>query len=60
METEQQLQDVRDQLKDYVIEHEIRQLVRGMDPADDLIKVATELNAEFIVIGLRRRTPWAS
>ncbi|MBA2418915.1 MAG: universal stress protein [Nocardioidaceae bacterium] len=57
LETEQQLQDVRDQLKDYVIEHEIRQLVRGMDPADDLIKVATELNAEFIVIGLRRRTP---
>jgi len=57
LETEQQLQDVRDQLKDYGIEHEIRQLVRGMDPADDLIKVATELNAEFIVIGLRRRTP---
>jgi len=57
LETEQQLQDVRDQLKDYGIEQEIRQLVRGMDPADDLIKVATELNAEFIVIGLRRRTP---
>jgi nucleotide-binding universal stress UspA family protein len=36
---------------------EIRQLVRGLDPADDLVAVAEELDAEFIVIGLRRRTP---
>jgi len=39
------------------VEHEIRQLVRGMDPAEDLINVATDVAAEFIVIGLRRRTP---
>jgi nucleotide-binding universal stress UspA family protein len=32
LETEQQLQDVRDRLKDSGVEHEIRQLVRGMDP----------------------------
>ena len=57
LETEQQLQDVRTQLKDAGVEHEIRQLVRGMDPADDLIKVAADLNADFIVIGLRRRSP---
>ncbi len=57
LETEQQLQDVRDKLHDSGVEHEIRQLVRGMDPADDLIKVAEDLDAEFIVIGLRRRSP---
>lgn len=57
LETEQQLQDVRDELKQSGVEHEIRQLVRGMDPADDLIKVAADTNADFIVIGLRRRSP---
>ena len=34
-----------------------RQLVRGNEPADDLIAVAEEVGADFIVIGLRRRTP---
>ena len=28
-----------------------------MDPAEDLIAVAVEVDADFIVIGLRRRTP---
>jgi nucleotide-binding universal stress UspA family protein len=57
LETETQLQEVRDQLSDTGVENEIRQLVRGMDPAEDLINVAEEVGAEFIVIGLRRRTP---
>ena len=35
----------------------MRQLVRGNDPAEDLISVAEEENADFIVIGLRRRSP---
>nr|MBA2445949.1 universal stress protein [Nocardioidaceae bacterium] len=37
--------------------HEIRQLVRGLDPAEDLINLASELSADLIVIGLRRRSP---
>jgi nucleotide-binding universal stress UspA family protein len=39
------------------VEHEVRQLVRGADPAEDLIAVAQEVDADLIVIGLRRRTP---
>ncbi|MGL5829774.1 MAG: universal stress protein [Angustibacter sp.] len=39
------------------VDYEVRQLVRGLDPAEDLIAVAEEVGADFIVIGLRRRTP---
>ena len=35
----------------------VRQLIRGNEPAEDLIAVAGEIEAELIVIGLRRRTP---
>ena len=54
---EQELDDIRDQLNEAGVDHEIRQLVRGMDPADDLIQVAHDVGADFIVIGLRRRSP---
>ena len=39
------------------ISNEVRQLVRGHEPAEDLIAVAEEVKADFIVIGLRRRSP---
>lgn len=54
---EAELDAVRQTLTDAGIEHEVRQLVRGVEPAEDLIKVAQETSAELIVIGLRRRTP---
>ena len=57
VESESQLEEVRTELTKVGVEHEVRQLVRGMDPAEDLINVATEVRAEFIVIGLRRRSP---
>jgi nucleotide-binding universal stress UspA family protein len=57
MDTEAQLKEVREELSAAGVEHEIRQLVQGMDPAEDLINVASDVSAEFIVIGLRRRTP---
>jgi nucleotide-binding universal stress UspA family protein len=57
VESETQLEEVRAQLKDSGVEHEVRQLVRGLDPAEDLINVADEVSADFIVIGLRRRSP---
>jgi nucleotide-binding universal stress UspA family protein len=57
VETEEDLEAIRTQLRDAGVEHEIRQLVRGMDPADDLVNVANDVDADFIVIGLRRRSP---
>jgi nucleotide-binding universal stress UspA family protein len=57
IESEAQLEEVKSALREAGVEHEVRQLVRGMDPAEDLVNVATEVDAEFIVIGLRRRSP---
>jgi nucleotide-binding universal stress UspA family protein len=57
IESESQLEEVRKQLDDAGVQHEIRQLVRGLDPAEDLISIAEEVGAELIVIGLRRRSP---
>ena len=57
VESEAQLDEVRSELSGAGVEHEVRQLVRGMDPAEDLVAVAEEVGAEFIVIGLRRRSP---
>lgn len=56
-EIEEQLDLVRDELKDSGVEHEVRHFVRGLEPAEDLISIAGEVEAELIVIGLRRRTP---
>ena len=55
--SEAELDAVRKELADAGIEAEVRQLVRGQDVADDLIAIAEEVAADFIVIGLRRRTP---
>lgn len=57
VESESQLEEVRSQLKSAGVEHEVRQLVRGLDPAEDLINVAAEVSADLIIIGLRRRSP---
>jgi nucleotide-binding universal stress UspA family protein len=57
LETESQLGEVNALLSEAGVEHDVRQLVRGMDPAEDLVNVADEVDAELIVIGLRRRSP---
>jgi nucleotide-binding universal stress UspA family protein len=56
-EIAEQLDQVRDELKGSGVEHEVRHFVRGLEPAEDLISIAGEVEAELIVIGLRRRTP---
>lgn len=55
--TEKELASVLDDLKGRGIDTEVHALVRGNEPAEDLIAVAAEVDADFIVIGLRRRTP---
>jgi nucleotide-binding universal stress UspA family protein len=44
-------------LADSGVEHELTQLVESKDAADQILDLAKELNAELIVIGLRRRSP---
>jgi nucleotide-binding universal stress UspA family protein len=55
--TDEQVQVIHDRLHEAGVEHDVRGLVRGNDPADDLIAIADEASAEMIVIGLRKRTP---
>jgi nucleotide-binding universal stress UspA family protein len=55
--SEAALAEVREQLETTGVPYEVRQLVRGLDPAEDMIAVAEQVKAEFIVIGLRRRSP---
>ncbi|MGC5583530.1 universal stress protein [Ornithinimicrobium sp. W1679] len=54
---EDELNKVQRVLDEAGIEHEVRALVRGNEPAEDLVEVADESGGELIVIGLRRRTP---
>ena len=54
---EREFDEVRAQLREEGIDHEVRTLVRGNEPSVDLIDVAEETGAVFIVIGLRRRSP---
>ena len=54
---EDELATVQHDLDEAGIEHEVRALVRGNEPAEDLVQVADESEASLIVIGLRRRTP---
>ena len=48
---------VREKLDKSGVPYDLRQLVRGFEPAEDLISLAEANSAELIVIGLRRRTP---
>ena len=39
------------------VEHDLRHLVRGKDPVNDVLETAEEISADLIVIGIRRRSP---
>lgn len=56
-DSDAELKAVHAELRHAGVEHEIRQVIRASDIADDLITVAAEVDADFIVIGLRRRSP---
>ncbi len=57
LRTEHDLTALESKLKASGVEHEVRHLVRGFEPAEDLISIAEASDADLIVIGLRRRTP---
>ncbi|WP_182527020.1 universal stress protein [Nocardioides dongkuii] len=52
-----EMESVKQRLADSGVDHDLRQLVRGFEPAEDLISIAEANDAELIVIGLRRRSP---
>ena len=52
-----QWDSVEDRLAGSGVEHELKQLVEGKDAADQILTLAHEINADLIVIGLRRRSP---
>ena len=57
IELDKEMSDIHARLHESGVTHEVRQLVRGNEPAADLIAVAREEEADLIVIGLRRRSP---
>ena len=57
VQSENDLTGLEARLEESGLVYEIRQLVRGFEPAEDLISIAEASGAELIVIGLRRRTP---
>ena len=57
VKAEADMERIKGLLADSGVEHEVRQLVRGFEPSEDLISIADAADAELIVIGLRRRSP---
>ena len=57
VQSDRDLTELEARLKESGLDYEVRQLVRGFEPAEDLIGIAESSGAELIVIGLRRRTP---
>jgi nucleotide-binding universal stress UspA family protein len=47
---------VRSRLVEAGVDHELRQLVRGNEPAEEVVETADEVGAELIVIGMRHRS----
>ena len=52
-----ELEDLRVELAATGVPHEIRAARDSLDPAEELLNAAEERQADFIVIGLRRRSP---
>jgi nucleotide-binding universal stress UspA family protein len=54
---EDELAAVREELERSNVRFEVRQLMRGADPSDEVLSAAAAAGADLIVIGIRRRTP---
>jgi len=53
----EELARVEAELKEEGLDHEIRELVRGNSPGEDLLEFAASEGIDMIVIGVRRRSP---
>ncbi len=51
-----ELESVAARLEEDGLTHEVRTFDRGRMPSEDLLEVADEVDADLIVIGLRRRS----
>lgn len=54
---EDEMAAVRSRLEAAGVPFDIRQMIRGFEPAEDLVSIAEANAADLLVIGLRRRTP---
>ena len=52
-----ELSELEEQLATVGVPHRIQAARDALDPADEVLRAAESSNAEFIVIGLRRRSP---
>jgi nucleotide-binding universal stress UspA family protein len=52
-----ELDEVRARVEKAGVAVDVRHPDTGLDASDDLLKIAEEVGAELVVIGLRRRTP---
>lgn len=55
--SEDEVSELQGILTDSGLKHEVRQAPDPLDPAEELIATADAVDAVFIVIGLRRRSP---
>jgi nucleotide-binding universal stress UspA family protein len=56
-EYREEFEAVQQRLDGEGIQYELRELVRGKPAGEDLVTLANEVDADLIVIGLRRRSP---
>jgi nucleotide-binding universal stress UspA family protein len=54
---ESDVQRLRTRLQSSGLGFEVEQLVRGKDPAEEVVDAAERVGASLIVIGMRRRSP---
>jgi nucleotide-binding universal stress UspA family protein len=52
----QEMELVKSRLAQSDVAHEFRQLVRGNEPAEEVVETAEEVGADLIVIGMRHRS----
>lgn len=53
----EELAEVEQRVREAGVDVQIRELVRGLSPSEDILELAHDEGADLIVIGVRRRSP---